>query len=102
MALIHFFLVIEAALREERSEECSNLYGSRTAIYTVTVLGIFVSRDSGSNNASMGSAWLNYLRSLHEAIPALYKPHDPADLIIFIYLFMPILRDELESFVSTY
>src|SRR5205085_1219184 len=46
--------------------------------------------------------WIDYFKSLQEAVPTLYKQHDPADQIVFLYLFMPILRDELKSFVDTH
>jgi hypothetical protein len=46
--------------------------------------------------------WLQYFKSLQETIPPLYRQDQHADQIVFLYLFMPILRGELKSFVSIY
>ena len=46
--------------------------------------------------------WIDYFKSLQNVIPSLYRQDQSADQVVFIYLFMPILQDELKAFVSTW
>jgi hypothetical protein len=100
---IHFSLFIEAVWREERSEEYyQSLRISDCYIYGLSTRNICIEGLWRQQRFTTTITWIDYFKSLQEVIPALYKQHNPADQIVFLYLFMPILRDELKSFVSTH
>ena len=100
---IHFSLFIEAELREELSDEhYQSLRISDCYIYGPSTRNIRIEGLWRHQRFTTTMAWIDYFKSLQEATPPLYRQDQPADQIVFLYLFMPILRDELNAFVSTW
>jgi hypothetical protein len=100
---VHFSLFIEAELREELSDEhYQSLRISDCYIYGPSTRNIRVEGLWYQQLVTTTITWLQYFKSLQETTPPLYRQDQLADRVVFLYLFMPILRNELKSFVSTH
>jgi hypothetical protein len=100
---IHFSLFIEAELREEFSDEYyQSLRISDCYIYGPSTQNIRAEGLWRHQRFTTTVTWINYFKSLQQATPSLYRQDQLADQVVFLFLFMPILRDELNAFVSTW
>jgi hypothetical protein len=100
---IHFSLFIEAELRKGLSDEYyQSLRISDCYIYGPSTRNVRAEGLWRLQGFTTTVTWLEYFRSLQLATPPLYRQDQLADQVVFRYLFMPILRDELVSFVGTW
>jgi hypothetical protein len=100
---IHFSLFIEAELRKGLSDEYyQSLRISDCYIYGPSTRNVRAEGLWRLQGFTTTVTWLEYFRSLQLATPPLSRQDQLADQVVFRYLFMPILRDELVSFVGTW
>lgn len=101
LADLHFSLYIEAALREEWSEEDYQAVRiSDCYIYGPSTRNIRVEGLWRQQRFQCTAPWLLYFQTLQAE--SLYRQDQLADQVVILFLFMPILRQELNTFVSTH
>jgi len=101
LADAHFSLYVEAALREQWSEEqylairltdCY-IYGPSTR--NIRIEGLW-----RQQRYTTTGTWISYFAYLKDA--DVYRQWERADRIILLFVFMPIIRQELVTFVNTH
>jgi hypothetical protein len=101
LADCHFSLYIEAALREQWAEaEYEAIRISDCYIYGPSTRNVRVEGLWRQQRYQATGPWLSFFRSLQQA--DLYRQHQLADRIAFLFIFMPILREELTTFVNVH
>jgi len=101
LADLHFSFYIEAALREQWSEqEYQSLRISDCYIYGPSTRNIRVEGLWRQQRFQCTGPWLEYLKALQSA--NLYRQDLLADRVVVLFLFMPLLREELTAFVYTH
>ena len=101
LADLHFSLYIEAALREEWSEEDYQAVRiSDCYIYGPSTRNIRAEGLWRQQRFQCTAPWLLFFQALQAE--NLYRQDQLADQVVVLFLFMPILRQELNTFVSTH
>jgi hypothetical protein len=98
---LHFSLYIEAALREQWSDEdYQRIQISDCYIYGPSTANVRIEGLWRQQRFQCTGPWLDYFKALRSA--NLYRQDLLADQVVVLFLFMPLLRDELETFVRTH
>jgi hypothetical protein len=101
LADLHFSFFIEAALREQWSEQdYESLQISDCYIYGPSTRNIRIEGLWRQQRFQCTGPWLDYFKELQNA--NLYREDLLADQVVILFLFMPILREELTAFVRTH
>jgi hypothetical protein len=101
LADLHFSLFIEATLREQWSDEdYYDLRPSECYIYGPSTKNIRAEGLWRQQRSQCTGPWLDYFGVLRGA--NLYHQHLLADQVLVLFLFMPLLREELNTFVRTH
>ena len=98
LADLHFSLFVEAALREQWSDE--DYCDLRPSDCGPSTENIRVEGLWRQQRFQCTGPWLDYFKVLRGA--NLYRQDLIADQVLLLFLFMPLLRDELNSFVRTH
>jgi hypothetical protein len=98
LADLHFSFYVEAALREQWPEEDYELIRiSDCYIYGPSTKNIRAEGLWRQQRFQCTGPWLDYFQALRSA--NLYREDLLADRVVVLFLFMPILREELTAFV---
>lgn len=101
LADCHFSLFIEAALLEQWSEaEYQAIRIDDCYIYGPSTRNVRVEGLWRQQRYQTTGPWISFFRSLQQA--DLYRQHQLADQVVLLFIFMPILREELTTFVNVH
>jgi len=101
LADAHFSLFTEAALAEHwPDEEYDSLRITDCYIYDPSTRNIRVERLWRQQRDTATGSWISYFKLL--SLSGLFEQQTLADKVVLLFVFMPIIRLELQTFVDTY
>jgi hypothetical protein len=101
LAALHFSLFIEACLAEQWPEdEYQQLQISDCYIYGTSTRNVKIEGLWRQQRFQCTDPWINYFKTLQAQ--NLYRQDLIADQVVVLFIFMPILRQELQTFVDTH
>ena len=101
LADAHFSMYVEAALREEWSdEEYSAVRITDCYIYGPSTRNVHIEGLWRQQRYTTTGTWLSFFAFLRNS--DVYRQWERADRIALLFVFMPIIRQELVAFVDTH
>jgi hypothetical protein len=101
LADAHFSFYIEAALKEEWPDEDYNaIQITDCYIYGPSTRNIRIEGLWRQQRFTTTGPWISYFRKL--SLIGQFEQHCVADKVVLLFVFMPIIRSELQAFVDTH